>query len=218
MNTNKKRLWLDTETLGFNRSQSDIIQLAGFIEIDNNVVEKFNYFMKPHVFNDDKIEPGIWEFHEKNLGVTRDEILSWQDPNKVVDAFMQKLLKYINPYNKNDKFIVCGYNVSFDIDKIVSWVKHFETETNQKDKYWIYSIFSSQRIDPMYLLPFIMPNMPQVSLNLGKVWERFRKIGIDLPDISDKAHDARTDVMMTYTLWKKIIKPVQDYIAEEFFE
>ena len=34
-----KTLWIDTETLSFDAYRPDIIQLAGFIEIDNKIVE-----------------------------------------------------------------------------------------------------------------------------------------------------------------------------------
>ena len=69
-----KHFWVDTETLSFDQSQPDIIQLACLVEQGGKLIDKWASYMKPCVF--DKVEPGIWEFHQKHLGKSKSDILT----------------------------------------------------------------------------------------------------------------------------------------------
>ena len=48
-----KLIYLDTETTGFDPKVNGLLQLAGCIQIDAKVVEKFDWKMKP--VNDDVV-------------------------------------------------------------------------------------------------------------------------------------------------------------------
>lgn len=45
---NIKRLFFDTETSGLNPRKHSIIQLGGFLEINGEIVEAFDYKLRPH--------------------------------------------------------------------------------------------------------------------------------------------------------------------------
>ena len=46
-----KHFWVDTETLSFDQSQPDIIQLACLVEQDGKVIDKWVSYMKPCIFD-----------------------------------------------------------------------------------------------------------------------------------------------------------------------
>ena len=56
-----KNLFLDLETTGVEYLKNGVLQIAGIIEIDNQVVEKFDYRVKP--FPQDEITQEAFEIH-----------------------------------------------------------------------------------------------------------------------------------------------------------
>ena len=48
----RKQFWFDTETTGKNEWKQDIIQLAGFIVIDDAIVDEFNWTCQPHKWDE----------------------------------------------------------------------------------------------------------------------------------------------------------------------
>lgn len=111
-----KRLYFDTETTGVSY-KATIIQIAGIIEIDGEIVETFDITAAP--FPDSEI-------NEEALavtGLTLEEINNYQEPTKAYKQFIDILNKHIDRYDKNDKFDIIGHNVKFDIEKLVTWSK-----------------------------------------------------------------------------------------------
>lgn len=109
-----KILYLDTETTGLTY-RSTIIQLAAIVEIDGEIKETINLYCAP--FPDSDIS-------EEALSITkftREEIFQFDSPQVVCQTFTQILGKYVDKYNKNDKFIVIGHNVKFDLDMLRNW-------------------------------------------------------------------------------------------------
>lgn len=200
-----KTLWIDIETLSFDAYRPDIIQLAGFIEIDNKIVEKFNWFIQPCVSDDDGNERGIWEFHQKNLGYTKDQIINEFTPARTAyKEFVQMLNKYCDKYDRNDKFVLGGYNVQFDLGKLNGWFKHFG------DNY-LFSYISSIKYDPMYIVPFIIQDYPFNRMKLGQMWDYLVDCGMPVPKkFKDQNHSADSDIIKTYWIWKKICVPSRE--------
>ena len=119
-----KILYVDCETTGLNAYKNGIIQLAGIIEINNKQMVEFDIKMKP--FKDDIIE-------EKALqvsGITEKDIEKFQSAESGYNKIIQIFDTYINKYDKNDKFIICGYNVKFDVD----FLKQFFIKNGNKFK------------------------------------------------------------------------------------
>src|SRR3712207_7527560 len=53
--------------------------------------------------------------------LTREEIFRFDSPQVTCEIFTQILGKYVDKYNKNDKFTVVGHNVKFDLDMLRNW-------------------------------------------------------------------------------------------------
>lgn len=109
-----KILYLDTETTGITY-HSTIIQIAAIIEIEGDVKETVNLFCSPFPDSD------ISEEALKITNLTREKIHTFESPEVVCKNFTDILGKYVNKYDKNDKFTVIGHNVKFDLDMLRAW-------------------------------------------------------------------------------------------------
>lgn len=111
----EKLLFLDTETASVKRD-GGIIQLAGFIEVDGEEKESFNYLVAP--IDGVYIDPKTLEFHETNNHWTKENIMNFRPAGEVFKEFTALLGKYVSPYNKQDKYTIVGYNAYFDTEQL----------------------------------------------------------------------------------------------------
>lgn len=112
-----KILYVDTETTGTDPVKQDIVQLAAIAEIDGKVVEEFNMFCQPYCY---------YNIDAKALEVNRftvEELREWIEPQETHKQFISFLNKYVDKYDKTDKFIVAGQKVSFDIGFVREWAR-----------------------------------------------------------------------------------------------
>jgi DNA polymerase-3 subunit epsilon len=104
-----KTIYIDTETGGPDPRNCCLLQISGAIEIDWVIKEKFNIFVRP--FPDD---PEITKEATDKHGITKEIILEnptkFIDPKKAFQYFKGLLSKYVDPYNKKDKYQFIGYN------------------------------------------------------------------------------------------------------------
>lgn len=202
-----KILWVDTETLSFDPKQSDIFQIAGLIEIDGKIAEKFNWFFRPDL-DLDKVSPEVWDFHKKAVGLTREDIENFPMTSKeAFIQFMNILSKYVDKYDRGDKFAVGGHNVQFDLNKIYTWAREHEEN-------YLASYLSSVKYDTLYALPLINPNVKYSTLALEAIWDLY-KDSIDV-EFKGQSHNAAYDITRTYLIWQKLVRPVQDFLMKEF--
>jgi len=182
-----KKIYFDLETTGLDPIINGIIQIAGIIEVDGKEVEEFNMKLKP--FELDVIE----EEALKVSGTTREEIKTFEDPNLVYAKITSIFNKYIDKYNRDDKFIVCGYNVRFDIN----FLKEFFVKNGDN---YLFSYFGQPK-DPFPVIQYLSAIGKIISTNnkLSTICEYFK---IDIKD----AHDAMVDIKATKTLIEKIDK------------
>lgn len=110
----KKVFWFDVETTGASFESSAILQLAALVEIDGKVEQEFSVNMQPHA--DATIAPAALRVH----GITHVQWEHYDMPDVGLHKLRGLLSKYINKYNKNDKFVVAGYNVNFDVQMLRS--------------------------------------------------------------------------------------------------
>lgn len=103
-----KLLWLDVETTGLNPKTSAIIQLSGLVEIDGHILDSFNYRVRP--FPNAVIEEGALKVNN----TTKEEILNYPYYQNVFQSFRSVLNRHVDRFDKSDKFVFAGYNVSFD--------------------------------------------------------------------------------------------------------
>ena len=108
-----KIFYFDTETTGLNPKRHDIIQLAYIVEIDGEVKEEGQFKLQP--MNYDTIDRGALEVNK----ITIEQLKTYQQPKLVHGQIVNLLDKYVDKYNKLDKFIPTGYNVQFDMDMFI---------------------------------------------------------------------------------------------------
>ena len=110
MNGRQKIAWIDGETTGLDPLQNDLLTFSVIIEIDGQIKEKINLEMQP--FNYKSITDEALRIN----GISIEQIKKFPTPHEAHKKLVALFEKYVDRYNKTDKFIPAGYNVSFDVD------------------------------------------------------------------------------------------------------
>lgn len=188
-----KIIFIDTETGGVNAEKSALIQLSGIIEVDGTEKEKFNFYIKP--FENSEVNQKALEVQGRTLEELGTE--KYIDESIIYKKFLEILDKYIDKYDKNDKFIVAGYNVKFDIDILKAL---FERNNNK----FLFSYFNSSMLDPLYSVRLlqIAGILPVLENNKLETWCKYFNIEL-------KAHDSLQDITATKKLIKKLIELIK---------
>lgn len=104
-----KLFYFDLETTGLRHWKNGIHQISGAIEIDGAVKEYFNFHVKPYhlaIIEDEALSVA---------GITRADLDNYDPMNVVYCKLIALISKYVDKYNKTDKFYTVGYNnASFD--------------------------------------------------------------------------------------------------------
>lgn len=188
-----KIIFIDTETGGVNAEKSALIQLSGIIEVDGTEKEKFNFYIKP--FENSEVNEKALEVQGRTLEELRTE--KYIDESIIYKKFLEILDKYIDKYDKNDKFIVAGYNVKFDIDILKAL---FERNNNK----FLFSYFNSSMLDPLYSVRLLQVAgmLPVLENNKLETWCKYFNIEL-------KAHDSLQDITATKKLIEKLIELIK---------
>lgn len=188
-----KIIFIDTETGGVNAEKSALIQLSGIIEVDGTEKEKFNFYIKP--FENSELNEKALEVQGRTLEELGTE--KYIDESIIYKKFLEILDKYIDKYDKNDKFIVAGYNVKFDIDILKAF---FERNNNK----FLFSYFNSSMLDPLYSVRLlqIAGILPILENNKLETWCKYFNIEL-------KAHDSLQDITATKKLIEKLIELIK---------
>jgi DNA polymerase-3 subunit epsilon len=187
-----KILFFDLETTGLNPDRNAIHQLAGYVEIDGVIKQKFDFKIQPH-FNA-VIDAKALEIS----GKTKEEIMQYPESKVVFGEFKRMLNQYTDPYNTKDKFFLCGFNnASFDNQ----FLRGFFNVNG--DKYFG-SWFWSNTLDVMVLATQYLQNK-RIEMPNFKLVSVASAMGLDV-DVS-KAHDGLYDIELTYQIYKRIIAP-----------
>jgi len=105
----EKLLFYDLETTGVMYWKNGIHQISGTIRIDGVEKEKFDFKVKPHA------QAVIEESALQVCNVTVDQINQYESIVSVYKKLLILLGKYVDKYDKKDKFHLVGYNInSFD--------------------------------------------------------------------------------------------------------
>lgn len=159
--------------------------------INGETKERFNYNVQPN--------PGC-EIEEDALrvgNVTREQIMAYPPMQTVYADFVGMLSKYVDKYDRKDKFFLVGYNnASFDN----YFLKAFFVQNGDQ---FFYSWFWINSIDVMVLATYYLMeerhSMPDFRLETVA-----RHLGIE-PD-RDKLHDAAYDIWLTKEVYRKVCK------------
>jgi len=173
-----KVLWVDCETTGLS-DDCGIIQLSALMEINGKVVDKINLKMNPDDVSYEK------EAIEKHC-ISIDEIETYMDHEESLELFLNFLDLYLNKYDRKDKAVLAGYNVSFDERFIKNWF------LRNKKEYWYSYVFPNAHLDVYRLLPiwehmFEFPTLDNRRLETLCEWV----------EVEIVAHDALEDIIAT---------------------
>lgn len=190
-----KIIFIDTETGGVNPEKAALIQLSGIIRIDKKDVEKFNFFIKP--FENSEVNEKALEVQGRTLEELKTD--KYVEEKEVYKQFINLLDKYIDKYDKSDKFIVAGYNVRFDVDILKAF---FQRHGNN----FLFSYLDSSMLDPLYSIRLlqIAEILPVLENNKLETW--CKHFGIEL-----KAHDSLEDIEATKKLIGKLISLIRKW-------
>ncbi len=180
-----KIIYLDTETTGKDPERHDVIQIAGLIEIDGEVKDSFNLTCQP--FNYSTIEPEALAVN----GVTLGHLRIAQDPCIAYMTLTGILGRWVDKYDKADKFTPAGYNVGFDLEFLGAFFR------KNGDLYWG-SWQNWRAVDALPIVRFLdycgrlaLPNYQLVTV--------CAHYGIEIA-----AHDALSDITATRDLIQRL--------------
>lgn len=97
-------IFYDVETTGLNSMKHSIIQLGGIVEIGGKVAEEFIIKMQPHP------KAAIEKAALRVSGVTEEELATYQKQEDAFKELVSILTKYVNRFDKTEKFNLVGFN------------------------------------------------------------------------------------------------------------
>lgn len=187
-----------------------IHQLSGYIVVIEDKVpivkEGFDYHIKPFegaLINDKSLEIA---------GVTKEDLEAYTPEGQVFQEFIDKLKKYVNPFDTRDKFIPVGYNNgSFD-DKLMYWFFQRNKVSDGLGGYRTFGkgnfFYKGVSIDLIHIYSALAGPYRQFMPNfkLAAISEMF------LPqDENTNFHDAAYDVKVTKDLFLEFFPLMQSF-------
>lgn len=190
-----KLLFFDLETTGTNPARHGIHQISGMIEIDGVEQERFDFKVRPNPkaeVLDEALAVG---------GVTREQIEAYPPMEEVYRDFVSMLGRYVNKFNKTDKFFLVGYNnAAFDNQ----FLRGFFLQNG--DNYFG-SWFWSNSIDVMVLASQYLMGERHLMTNF-KLSTVAAQLGVSVSE--DKLHDALYDIYLTREAYHLMIDEAKD--------
>lgn len=147
----RKTLWFDLRTTGPDPKYHGVLQFAGLIEINGELVDQLTVMMQPH--------PGAVIDQETiaGHGIKPADIAGFMPSDegyRKVRAFFDK---HVEMYDPKDKMYPAGYNVRGGLEFLQAMFKRF-------DKYGIGVYFNWRGVDPLPLL-YLMDFAGRLSLS-----------------------------------------------------
>ena len=189
----RKLFFFDVETTGLDYRKHGIHQLSGCIDVTGQKVEYFDFRMRP--FETDEIEDKALEIAH----VTREQIAEYPSPIEVKKQLQALMEKYVNKYDKTDKFHIVGYNNAF-FDN--SFLREYWNKTG--DKYFG-SMFHQNTIDAMVLASEALQD-ERINLENFKLATVAKYFGVNIDE--SKLHDARYDIYLTRKVYLSSLEKI----------
>lgn len=184
-----KTLFYDIETTGTNPRKNGLHQIAGILEVSGEIVEEFNFNVKPNPL------AVIEEEALKIAGVTREQIEAYPDMSEVHGWLIDILSRHVNKFDKADKIHLAGYNNrAFDDQFLRAWFKQ------NGDKYFG-SWFWSDSLDVLVLASNKLRKKRAMLPNF-KLHTVAREFGLEVDDT--QLHDALYDIKLTRNIYHKL--------------
>jgi DNA polymerase-3 subunit epsilon len=162
------------------------------VEIDGQIVEEIDLKMRPLVKY--RVDAEALEV----VGVSEPEIRNWPPQDKQYKRFETLLERYVNRYEKLDKFVLAGYNINSFDEPFLRELFMDNAKTRDERKYGGYFgswFFWPKRDAQTYLADHIAENSLRLpNYKLATVCQHY--------GISIEAHDALSDIRATRTLYR----------------
>lgn len=192
-----KLFFYDLETTGVNPGKNGIHQISGMIVIDGEIKETFDFKVQPNPKA--VIEKAALEV----AGVTEEQIKAYPPMQEVYKKQLIPMLsKYVDRYNKTDKFYLVGYNnAHFDND----FFRGFFLQNGDK---FFGSYFWANCLDVMVLasafLAFERPQMENFKQSTVA-----KTLGIEVDD--SRLHDAEYDIKICKAIYDTVCGKYKNY-------
>lgn len=188
-----KLFFCDTETTGVDPQCHAVVQISGSIHIPSpsgwEKQETFDLTMRP--FEGAVLEPSALEVN----GHTKEKLLGYESPLARLAELRKIMGKYVNPYDRRDKFWFIGYNAPFDHGMVNSWFKRCG------DTYCM-SWFHFPPLDVAQLAAIALiqrrPDMRRFKLS-----DVAHELGIQIDE--KRLHDALYDIELTEDVFWQVI-------------
>lgn len=192
-----KILAFDLETTGVKHWKNGIHQIAGIIIVDGEEKERFDLKVKPNpsaIIEDEALAVA---------GITRETLETYQDMGIVFKGFEEMLGKYVNKFDKKDKFHLLGYNNSaFDNSFLRAWfVQNAKTPKDAEFGNYFGSWFWSDTIDVMVLASNHLKDKRHEMENF-KQGTVANFLGIEIDE--NRLHDALYDITVCLNIYGKV--------------
>lgn len=191
MKLNRKILHIDIETTGMNPYVHGVHQIGGVVDIDGEIKEEFQFFVKPHP---------LAAIEEESLaisGTTKEGLRKYPEMHHVHIEIMELLSKYVNPNTPQDCFVISGFNLMyFDLRFIERWFA--QNGDKRFHGYFYKGPIDTFSMASEYLLSmrdaFGRFGMEQVAESLGIYYDK------------SKLHNALYDAQLSYKIFYEIRK------------
>ena len=186
----KKVLWLDVETTGLDCRKHGLREVGFIIEIDGVEVDKGVFKINPFTYTTKDVV--IDDYALEISKVSIEDLESYDSSSYCFKELMKKLVKYVNVNDKNDCFVIAGYNTAFDIGFIKEWFKEMGLLDSYKD------LFHYKSLD-VFSIVFALRHIGLNSAENDKLETMCNYFGIGI-----EAHNALSDIEATKKLYELI--------------
>ena len=186
----KKVLWLDVETTGLDCRKHGLREVGFIIEIDGVEVDRGVFKINPFTYTTKDVE--IDDYALEISKVSIEDLKSYDRVSYCFKELMKKLVKYVNVNDKNDCFVIAGYNAAFDIGFIKEWFKEMGLQDSYKD------LFHYKSLD-VFSIVFALRHLGLNSAENDKLETMCNYFGIEI-----EAHNALSDIEATKKLYELI--------------
>lgn len=182
-----KILFYDVETTGLSYLKHSIHSLAGLVEIDGEVVEEFDFKLRPHPKA--KVDPAALKIG----GVTLEEIQAYPDQAETFKAFAAMVDKYVDRFDASDGFFLAGFNNARFDDLFLRMLYNLNGDEFFDAAFW------NQPLDVMTLAGNYLKRrrgrMPSFKLKRVAM-----ELGIELDET--RLHKAKYDIELTRKIYR----------------
>lgn len=179
----------DLETTGLDPKSNATHQLSGKIIIDGKEVEKFDFHIQP--FDGAEISQEALDVS----GVTREQLATYPTEEEVFPKVLAMCSKYVNRYDRTDKFYQLGFNV-----------QHFDNQFlramfDRQGIRFFGSYFWSNCLDAMLLAtPALIDKRPAMPNFKQSTVAEYLGIKID----ESRMHNANYDIELAQAIYDKV--------------